>query len=125
MSDPVADAAGFVPLMAEEELAVGQIRAFAVKGWPVILARSAAGLRAMLNRCSHAATALEGGRVRRDFIICPLHGAQFDLSTGACLSPTPYPKIRTFPLNVQDGMIAVQVPEEQPTVEELPVPTIG
>ena len=121
----MSETADFVPLLAEAKLAVGQIRAFTVKGWPVIVARSAAGLRAMLNRCSHAATALEGGRVRRDFIICPLHGAQFDLATGACLSPTRYPTIRTFPLVVQDGMIAVQVPEEQPTVEELPVPTIG
>ncbi|HKY82386.1 MAG TPA: Rieske (2Fe-2S) protein [Sphingobium sp.] len=121
MSDP----ADFVPLLAEEELAVGQIKPFMVKGWPIIIARSTAGLRALLNRCSHAATALEGGRVRRDFIICPLHGAQFDLATGACLSPTPYPTIRTFPLTIVDGMIAVQVPDTQPTVDELPLPTIG
>ncbi|WP_179046135.1 Rieske (2Fe-2S) protein [Sphingobium lactosutens] len=117
--------AAFVPLLPEGELAVGQIRAFTVNGWPVIVTRSATGLRALLNRCSHAATALEGGRVRRDFIICPLHGAQFDLATGACLSPTRYPTIRTFPLAVAGGMIAVQVPDTQPTAEELPIPTIG
>ena len=119
------DGADFIPLLAEEELAVGQIKAFTIRGWPVIVTRSTGGLRALLNRCSHAATALEGGRVRRHFIICPLHGAQFDLSTGTCLSPTRYPTIRTFPLMVVDGMIAVQVPDTQPTVDELPIPTIG
>lgn len=120
MTGSTTDFADYVPLLPEDELAVGQIRAFVVKNWPVIIVRSAAGLRALLNRCSHAAAALENGRVRRDFIACPQHGAQFDLATGVCLSGTRYPTIRTFPLTVLKGIIAVQVPADPPELREMP-----
>jgi nitrite reductase/ring-hydroxylating ferredoxin subunit len=35
------------------------------------------------NRCSHREEKLTGGRIRRGQIMCPVHGARFDLRTGA------------------------------------------
>lgn len=122
MTDTDQDFGDFVPLLAENELGLDRIHAFTVQDWPIILVRSAAGIHALLNRCSHAATPLEGGRVRRNIIICPLHGAQFDLASGTCRSAgSLYPPIRTFPVRTQDGMIEVQVPSTPPTVDDLPL----
>ena len=38
---------------------------------------------AVENRCSHRNERLSGGRIRRGQIMCPVHGARFDLRTGA------------------------------------------
>lgn len=116
------DSEGFVPLIAMDGLAPGRVQAFVVHGWPIILVRTGEHVHALLNRCSHAAAPLDEARVRRDFLICPLHGAQFDLATGTCRSTgSGYLPIRTFPIRVEDGMIAVQIPRAQPTVDDLPL----
>ncbi|MDH3752281.1 MAG: Rieske 2Fe-2S domain-containing protein [Acidimicrobiia bacterium] len=41
----------------------------------------------MADRCSHANTPLSSGRLRGHKLACPLHGARFDIRTGAHLRP--------------------------------------
>ncbi len=63
---------------------------------------------AVENRCSHVSSPLEGGRVRRGRIACPLHGAVYDLRTGASLAGTLAPRgLQTFATRVSDGMVWV------------------
>ena len=71
-------------------------KAFEVDGVSILICRSAGQLYAVENRCSHNASALEGGKVRGHALFCPVHGARFDLrdgSTAGALTKTP---IRTF-----------------------------
>lgn len=112
---------GYEPVLASHELESGKARACTVRGWPVLLARTASGLHAILDRCSHAGSPLAHGRIRGDTIICPLHGARFDLRDGACLSAEPYAGIRTFPVRERAGRIALQVPGRPPAEDELPI----
>ncbi|KLI62880.1 Rieske (2Fe-2S) protein [Aurantiacibacter marinus] len=51
-------------------------------GEQVLLARTAFGVFAVENRCSHAYQELHGGKVKKVMIFCPLHGAGFDLRNG-------------------------------------------
>ncbi|MFC3443328.1 Rieske (2Fe-2S) protein [Sphingobium rhizovicinum] len=122
MHPDASDPDGYIPLIAQDALVPGRVHAFVVRHWPIIVVRTADQVHALLNRCSHAAAPLDDARVRRDFLICPLHGAQFDLATGSCRSAgSGYLPIRTFPVRVTDGMIAVRVPDTQPTVDDLPL----
>lgn len=89
-------------------------------GWHVLVARTETGFHAVNDRCTHQAALLSGGRVRRGAIMCPLHGARFDLADGRCLGAA-YRDLRTFPLRVVDGTIEVAVPDAPPGMEELPV----
>ena len=59
-------------------------------------------------------------RIRRGAVMCPLHGARFELETGRCIGGA-YKDLRSFPLRVSDGMIEVCIPDTAPTIEELPV----
>ena len=112
-----------VALFAEDTLAANAKRAVMAEGWPLLVARLPEGYRAVLNRCSHVAAALDGGRVRRGQIQCPKHGAMFDLTDGRCIGGA-YQPLRTFPVTIDDGQVVVQVPDEAPTVHDLPVPGI-
>ena len=42
-------------------------------------------------------------------MICPRHGAQFDLKTGKALSLPAYLPVRTFPVRVEDGTVKVDL----------------
>lgn len=57
--------------------------------------------------CSHEETPLTAGDLWDNVIECPLHGAQFDVTTGEVLSlPAIFP-IPTYPVRVEDGTIYV------------------
>jgi nitrite reductase/ring-hydroxylating ferredoxin subunit len=105
---------------AEAELASGQSIACLLNGWPILVCRSDTGLFAVINRCTHAESPLNEGRVRRNMIACPLHGARFELATGKCVGG-PYRPLKTFETRVQDGRIEVAVPDEAPGREHMPV----
>ncbi|MGE0775830.1 MAG: Rieske (2Fe-2S) protein [Sphingomonadaceae bacterium] len=91
-----------------------------LNGWHVLIARLDDGFHAVNDRCTHAASHLSGGRIRRGAVMCPLHGARFELATGKCVGGA-YRNLRVFPLRVSDGIIEVAVPDEKPAMEDLPV----
>ena len=108
------------PLVAESAFpAEGRIAA-KVSGWHVLVARSDDGLHAVNDRCTHQAALLSGGRIRRGAVMCPLHGARFEMATGRCIGGA-YRDLRTFALRVVDGVIEVAVPPEPPGMDETPV----
>ncbi|WP_298287764.1 Rieske (2Fe-2S) protein [Novosphingobium sp.] len=91
-----------------------------IGGWHVLLAKTDEGLFALNDRCTHQAALLSPGRVRRGAVMCPLHGARFELTSGKCIGGA-YKDLRTFPVRIEDGMIAVSVPDAAPGMDELPI----
>lgn len=104
----------------EEDTPRDRPQALIVNGWPVLLCHTEGGFRAVINRCTHASSNFDGGRVRRGSVMCPLHGARFDLTSGQCLGG-PHQPLRTFPLRTTDGWLEVAVPDQPPGPNEMPV----
>ncbi len=95
--------------------------AHVVAGWPVLIARNGGKLQAVIDRCTHAASPLSTGRVRRGAVMCPLHGARFELATGRCLGGG-YAPLMTFDVREDsEGWVEVAVPDAAPGQEHLPV----
>jgi 3-phenylpropionate/trans-cinnamate dioxygenase ferredoxin subunit len=59
--------------------------------------------------CSHQSKPLFSGRVRNCKITCPVHGARFDLATGAALDLPATKPIPVYELRVVDDWIEVHV----------------
>ena len=77
--------------------------------YDVAVARHEDEIFAVQDLCSHAAVALSEGEVDDCTVECWLHGSRFDLRTG---KPTGLPAtepIATFPVDVRDGDIYVDV----------------
>ena len=73
------------------------------------LARDGEEVFALQDLCSHAAVPLSEGEVADCQIECWLHGSRFDLRTG---KPTGLPAtepVATFPVEVRDGDIYVDI----------------
>jgi 3-phenylpropionate/trans-cinnamate dioxygenase ferredoxin component len=58
--------------------------------------------------CTHDGGDLASGDLEGDEIVCPRHGARFNVRTGEVLAPPAYEDVRTFPVRVQDGMVQVR-----------------
>jgi anthranilate 1,2-dioxygenase ferredoxin component len=107
-------------LIAEKDFPEEGKIASKVGGWYVLVARTDDGLFAVNDRCTHQAALISNGRIRRGMIMCPLHGARFDVTNGACVGGV-YRNLRTFPLRIESGMIEVCIPDTPPGMEDLPV----
>lgn len=80
-----------------------------VEGNDILLCHTKDRIFAVRNLCSHAHEALDCGRMRSGWISCPVHGARFDLETGAPMNPPAILPIDTFEVRVEGDSIEVAV----------------
>jgi len=64
---------------------------------------------ALDDRCSHAESLLSPGDVEDMEIMCPLHGARFDLRTGEALTPPAVLPVQTHEVKVEGGDVLVRL----------------
>lgn len=104
-------AAEFTDVAALDDIPKGTCKALNVAHIRVIVAHLADGFYAVENRCSHANSPLLTNKIHHGRqVACPIHGARFDLKTGAAKSPPAFTSLMMFPVRVADGRIEVAVP---------------
>lgn len=101
----------YIPVAGTDDLPVGTCKPFTVNGIKVVVAHLTGGFYAVENRCSHANSPLITSKIYRgDQIACPIHGARFDLKSGAAKSPPAFTSLTTFPVRLADGRIEIALP---------------
>lgn len=55
--------------------------------------------------CTHDGGELTGGCIEGCEIVCPRHGARFDIRTGEALTAPAYEPTAVFPVRVEDGVV--------------------
>ena len=105
--------ADFTKVASLADVPEGQTLCLSVEGRVVMLIHAAGGtVRAIENQCSHEKKSFEGARIRGGKkIVCPHHGANFDLETGKALNPPAVLPITIFPVKVEGDDIYVQLIE--------------
>lgn len=71
----------------------GAFEHVAIAGHDLLICNVGGAFYAIENRCSHQKKPLDQGRLVREGIVCPFHGATFDVRTGAS---TGFPKCRSI-----------------------------
>ena len=64
------------------------------------------------NVCSHDNGPVGDGEIEKNEIICPRHGARFDISTGKATSLPAMVDIPAYPVRVVKGMVQIGVPKD-------------
>ncbi|MBW3085422.1 Biphenyl dioxygenase ferredoxin subunit [Austwickia sp. TVS 96-490-7B] len=78
---------------------------------PLAVVRDDEGtVHAIEDECSHGSVALSEGEVDGNCIECWLHGARFDLRTGAPLTPPATAAILVYPVHIDGDDVLVDIP---------------
>jgi 3-phenylpropionate/trans-cinnamate dioxygenase ferredoxin subunit len=94
-----------------EELPPGSMKLVDAEPVPVGVYNCGGSLYAIEDRCSHDDGPLclgnwDGDECR---VVCPRHGAAFDIASGRALTLPAFQPVRTFPVRVEDGVVIVSV----------------
>ena len=99
----------FVAAAKVDEVPPGTKKLVKLGANEVLLCNTRDRLFAIRNLCSHAYEKLDCGRMKNGWIACPVHGARFDLETGAPMNPPAVMPIDTFEVRVVGDSIEVAV----------------
>ena len=101
--------ADFVKVARTDEIEPGQARLIDVKGRQIALFNVNGEFFALDNTCTHDAGSLAEGEIAGHEVICPLHGAKFDIRTGEVLGPPAYDEVARYRVRVTGTDIEVEV----------------
>jgi nitrite reductase/ring-hydroxylating ferredoxin subunit len=79
-----------------------------IDDFPVAIWNVGGEIYATQDNCTHEETSLADGDLWDEVVECPLHGAQFNVRTGAVLSLPAVLPLRTFPVKVDEHDIYVE-----------------
>src|SRR5579884_1189058 len=93
----------FVKLTSESELPPpGQAKEFSIADRVICVANVNGTISAMDNVCLHRGGPLGQGMIEGEKIVCPWHGWQWDLQTGAAVHNA-NAKLAVYPIKVENG----------------------
>jgi 3-phenylpropionate/trans-cinnamate dioxygenase ferredoxin subunit len=90
------------------EITPGSTRRVEVDGDAVLLCNVDGTLYAIEDVCTHDGGELDQGELEGNRIMCPRHGAYFDVTTGAALTLPAVLPVRTYTVRVEGDAIFVE-----------------
>ncbi len=97
----------WIDVASTAELALGQWKTVDVDVWLVAVFNLDGEFFALEDVCTHDGGELAGGEIEDGCVVCPRHGARFDIRTGAVRSPPAYDDVLTFPIRIDGERIQV------------------
>lgn len=107
--------AEFFAVVPVEQVPPGERLFLEIEGQPIVLFNLAGRLFAIGDVCSHDHAPLGEGEIEGEQIICPRHGARFDVRSGRVLSLPAISDIPAYPVRVREGMIEIGLPRSSRT----------
>ncbi|MHC1708794.1 MAG: Rieske (2Fe-2S) protein [Methanomassiliicoccales archaeon] len=87
----------------------GRLKAVAADGRSFVVGRYKGQLFGMDGRCSHAGFDLAYGTVRDGKIICPAHGASFDVNDGKKITHSGAKDLRVYLVSLEGDDVYIEV----------------
>ena len=92
------------------EFPAGERLFLEIEGFPIVVFALAGEYFATGDLCSHDGGAIGEGELIGEEIVCPRHGARFNIKTGEALSLPAVEGIPVYPVRVVDGFLEIGVP---------------
>lgn len=102
----------FLEIAPESELPNGERLFVDLGDKPIVIFNIAGQFFAIGDICTHDDGPLGDGVLEDHHIVCPRHGAEFDVRTGKVMSMPAVVDIPAYPVQVRDGIIFIGVPKE-------------
>ena len=102
----------YVVIAPASELPNGERLFVEVADRPIVIFNFAGQLFAIGDVCTHDEGPLGDGTLEGFNIVCPRHGAEFDVRTGKVMQMPAVVDIPAYPVQVRDGNIFIGIPKE-------------
>lgn len=96
-----------VRVLSLAELPPGALALVSVNGEQAVLYRKQDEILAIGNECPHEGGSLCDGWVEGEIAVCPLHGWEFDLRSGACMT-VPGERVPRYQVSVEGDDVYVE-----------------
>lgn len=100
----------FVKVAQLSDVPQGEMKVVELGGEPVVLANVDGQIFAFGNTCPHRGGPLGEGELNFDVVVCPWHGSEFNVKTGAVLSGPAHEAIPTYQVQVEGDDIKIAKP---------------
>jgi nitrite reductase/ring-hydroxylating ferredoxin subunit len=91
------------------EISPGAMKQVKIDGSSILLANVDGKFFAIGDVCTHAECDLSTGFMDGSAVYCPCHGSQFDVTTGAVLSPPATESEPTYKVKVEGADIFIEI----------------
>ena len=102
----------FTPVIGKNELPEGERLFLEIDDQPVVIVNLKGELFAFSDMCTHDGETLGDGEIEGYEIICPRHGARFDLRTGEVTRLPASERIPVYPVRFSGDFIEFGFPKE-------------
>ena len=99
----------YFPIMSLDDLIPGERVFIEVDDMSVVIFNIAGDVYAIEDRCTHDDGPLGEGELDGHEIVCPRHGARFDVRNGKALTLPAVEPTRYFPIRIIDNQIEIGI----------------
>lgn len=97
----------FVKVTSIDEIPLGMMKVFEIDHRNIVICHNEDGYYALADECSHDSAPISTGSIKGNEIICPRHGAKFNIKTGEVKGPPAVVGIESFKIKVDNNNIYV------------------
>jgi len=101
--------AEWIDVAPSGELLAGDRKVVHTEIGPIAVFNLAGDIFAIQDVCTHDGGELASGSCDGDQIICPRHGARFNIRTGKVLTPPAFEDIEIFPIRIENEIVQVDI----------------
>lgn len=92
-----------------DEIPVGKARGFEIGFDKIVICNTGNGYYAVPDECTHESLPLSKGRLKGNILICPHHGARFDVTDGSVTHPPAIVPLETYEVKIENDDIFVKL----------------
>jgi 3-phenylpropionate/trans-cinnamate dioxygenase ferredoxin component len=101
----------YIEIAPADQVPPGERLFVELGGKSIVLFNLAGKLFAIGDVCSHDNGPVGDGEIEENEIICPRHGARFDIRTGKVTSLPALVDIPAYPVRIIEGMVEIGIPK--------------
>ena len=98
-----------IELCTTDEVAVGTALKVEKEGLVLAVFNVDGEFYVLDDLCTHGPGSLSEGYIEGDIVECNFHNGQFNIRTGAVVSPPCMVPIKTYPARVENGKVVIEV----------------
>ena len=93
---------------AAKSIGAGDAKTFPIDGLDVLVCNVGGSFYAVEDVCTHDGAPLDQGHLEGKCVVCPRHGATFDVETGEALTLPAVIPLMTFPISVDGDDLLIE-----------------